>query len=770
MYQSIFQLLLKISADGTRELTKVQQQFVLVGKSGQDAGMTIGRAWKMAAAGLGTAVATFYTLKKLVDAAAAAEMKQNMRTAFESLRGDAIPAIEAVQAAFRGLLSRGEATKIGSQFSLLKLSAEQMGQAADAAFKLTAASGGDANAAAELLTRAMAGGRAAGLKQWGITLDLNAAYKIYADKIGATVEQLDAQTKRQIRVEETLRAVNLAFKDLDTSKLKTDMQAASVAMQQVITDAQKFAGVAVIQQVHLIDLAVYYAANALTLGGVSDAYDKYLKVLRETQAELAANADATREYNEEAGKEAAVVERKAAQQRIAAKAYADLDKALAAVNGQEGITAKTTQELMEVMYGNGLATADTVEELDKFYAQLIAAQPTLVAYGSLLQWQGERINGMVTAYGELREATEARRRDMLAEQEAAKRGAEAWASLGRGMETLPEHMPKARVSGGGGPAQSRPETMTAELDQLERLEASAQDELSRIVAEGETKRYLILEDFRAKKIDGIVLGNRMFKANADEEAALTKYKLEVEADAEKEALGQREAAQRADAEFVRGQEQEEEDQHRRKLDRMEEMRVEIAYLSEGFRANMDAMSLAGWEFAGQMSDAMDGAEGAATAFSTAAIMGQDSYAKTIPTGIAASGRLAGAFVKDQKAQALIRGGFEAAAAISALAYGNFLGAALHGASAAMFFAVAGGAGATAAKPAAVSSDATSTNRSALSAGGGNAEPQTVVINLSGFAIGSEAQLGQHIGGALNAVAGKGLVLDKRLTGLQVMGF
>lgn len=189
-----------------------------------------------------------------------------------------------------------------------------------------------------------------------------------------------------------------------------------------------------------------------------------------------------------------------------------------------------------------------------------------------------------------------------------------------------------------------------------------------------------------------------------------------------------------------------------------------AHLSDTF----SKLGSEGWEFANQLAEASNYAAEATKAFAMAATQEGTAWRSSMGSAIGASAKATAAFMKDKKARYLLSGLGEVAEAIGSAASYDYWGAAMHTLAAGAFFYAAGKGGASGASS---KGSATSTSRpAALSDTAMQSAPaQNVTINMRGFAVGSDAELGKHLGNALNSAAGT-VRLDKRLQGQAVMGY
>ena len=289
---------------------------------------------------------------------------------------------------------------------------------------------------------------------------------------------------------------------------------------------------------------------------------------------------------------------------------------------------------------------------------------------------------------------------------------------------------------------------------------NANDDLERIELEHVERLRDIRDRYgRQKRARGIALleedaryreaATAGLQAAADAQKAILDQQAEHERLAREQQLRAQQELDAANAEATMMREQALRDHMQRNQEIISEY---TGQMSDVGRALADM----GHGFGSAIAESMYGAEKASIAMSNAMVMGGDAYKKSVPSAIAASGQMAGAFIENERARALVRALFEQGAAVASLVGGDFRGAALHQMAAGLFFYAAGKGGASAA--AGVVSATPSQMQTPDQQGGGS-----VVNNvyLSGFAVGNAKELGNQLGGALNAAAGD-VTLDSRL--------
>ncbi len=354
--------------------------------------------------------------------------------------------------------------------------------------------------------------------------------------------------------------------------------------------------------------------------------------------------------------------------------------------------------------------------------------------------------------------------------------AEAFGWLKKAAEEADRVLDKQGARGGGGGGGARAQGISADEARITELIAAEQDERTKNGLEFYKQMQDIGRKFRAGEITDelatheqrmaqIQFANEERKRIAGEEAAALAEKQKREEEANRAIL----AAERARAD-------EERKMHQERLERMQQMNNEINNAAVSLQANLGAMSANGWEFAGNISQAVGAAQQAAQALNEAIVMGSQASKGAWGSAISASGRFTAAFIKDVQAQAIIQGLFETAASIASFARYDYYGGAAHAlASNLYFYAAARGGGGGGGKGASGGggggaggsgppnqwkgkSVSDSQGQTAAAAAG----PASITYNVYGY-VGNERQLGAELVRLQNAAAGTAR-LDSRVTG------
>ena len=487
--------------------------------------------------------------------------------------------------------------------------------------------------------------------------------------------------------------------------------------------------------------------NALVESGVfadksSGQLEKHLRVLGEHKDLSSMSTDALAKYRSSIVDASAAVAKYAKDHGISAGVLADVnilvneltgnvDAATVAMQRQE--TAAQQAEVLAAAYDTlGLRSQSATEKLSTMWTASQAPDSSL-----------ESVYGLYKQIWNVASAADA----------SAVSIARMYLAATAGLAGKLKDAPKSR--GARGPSDISAEEAANRLAIL-----NANDDLERIELEHVERLRDIRDRYgRQKRARGIALleedaryreaATAGLQAAADAQKAILDQQAEHERLAREQQLRAQQELDAANAEATMMREQALRDHMQRNQEIISEY---TGQMSDVGRALADM----GHGFGSAIAESMYGAEKASIAMSNAMVMGGDAYKKSVPSAIAASGQMAGAFIENERARALVRALFEQGAAVASLVGGDFRGAALHQMAAGLFFYAAGKGGASAA--AGVVSATPSQMQTPDQQGSGS-----VVNNvyLSGFAVGNAKDLGNQLGGALNAAAGD-VTLDSRL--------
>jgi hypothetical protein len=306
--------------------------------------------------------------------------------------------------------------------------------------------------------------------------------------------------------------------------------------------------------------------------------------------------------------------------------------------------------------------------------------------------------------------------------------------------------------------------------------ATSQDETYRKLLEIGLAEMKLEEQVTAKTIGEVEARTRAKELNLRRQAVIDDVakKRKMEELAEQEQADKRRMEQVGlFFEGIEAQERAKDEAHAKQLERWRQEDDATKERIQMMQANFAAMGEMGSEFGNQMSAAMAPASDAIDAFTAASRTSGEASSKSLASGLAASGVAVGAFIKDNRKRALVRGLFEQAAGWASLGAGDIKGFGLHMLSSALFFKVAGGGGGGGRKSASSvpTGQLAGVGRGAAAAvgsGGGGGGGVTINNYMQGFAVGTVKDLGHWAAAGLNSVAGE-VDLDPRVVGQLSQG-
>lgn len=172
----------------------------------------------------GTIGAAFFALKGIVENTFEAEAIRSVNVQFEILTKNAGIATETLREgllkAADGLVDDTDLLKIANQAVVtMGDSAARLPEIMELARKASVLTGGDIADTFESLSNAIARGNTRALKQMGIVVDLDGAYRKYAKSVGIAVDALSDEDKRRALLNETIEKGGKNLKDVDESVL-----------------------------------------------------------------------------------------------------------------------------------------------------------------------------------------------------------------------------------------------------------------------------------------------------------------------------------------------------------------------------------------------------------------------------------------------------------------------------------------------------------------------------------------------------------------------
>lgn len=210
--------------------------FSAVEKNSKSAFDSLKKNWLAVTAAVAGAM---IVLNKAWNLAEMAAQFEEQKTALNALASQynttASQIIDSVQKASKGLISMTDAVSVSAKALMMGLNPTQLTEFMRVVEATTNVTGAKVADAFEQITQAAATGRERTLKQMGIMVDLNGAYKDYAQKIGKTVDELSELEKQQAGVNAILAQGESIVKKLGDSADSTadKMERLSVTVQDL---------------------------------------------------------------------------------------------------------------------------------------------------------------------------------------------------------------------------------------------------------------------------------------------------------------------------------------------------------------------------------------------------------------------------------------------------------------------------------------------------------------------------------------------------------
>lgn len=255
----------------------------------------------------GAITGAIYAMKKAWDLAEMASQFQEQMTSLNALSSaygiTAKSLIASVKEASGGLISMADAAKVSAKSLLEGMNPEQLVQFTRIVKETTNVTGDSVANSFERISQAAAVGQERTLRQMGIIVDLQGAYKKYAESIGTTAENLNEATRQQIGINAVLAQGSEIMQRLGNTNDSTNdkMERFMVMIKDLkleLGDLFIRAGAAMIGVFHAIDLGLVEIANGLIkpfaiiekglnmIGVKSDYFKNLSTTLTETNKDL----------------------------------------------------------------------------------------------------------------------------------------------------------------------------------------------------------------------------------------------------------------------------------------------------------------------------------------------------------------------------------------------------------------------------------------------------------------------------------------------------
>ena len=259
-----------LDLDNKEFVKKLKESLGLMGELGKGGGIEdLGSMFIKVGTTIGLTAAAVGAFKVALDLTKEGERVKQLDNSFEALAqsvgiaGDQLK--EKLVGSAKGLADDTDLINAANRAIVsMGKSAEHLPEVMEIARKATALFGGDLVTNFENLNHALASGNTRALKQMGIVLDTDKAYKEYAKSIGVSVKYLDDQGKKQAILNAFLEQGKSKFAGVDESSLKltNTIKRLSVLWGQMVEAAARF-----VEQSPGTKAAIDAVANAVDFWG-----------------------------------------------------------------------------------------------------------------------------------------------------------------------------------------------------------------------------------------------------------------------------------------------------------------------------------------------------------------------------------------------------------------------------------------------------------------------------------------------------------------------
>lgn len=218
-----------LDLDNKEFVKKLKESLGLLGEiggEGSESVASLASTFLKVGAVAGVAAAGIFAVKSALDMAVEAEHIKQINNSFDALAksaglaGDAIKS-QLVEAA-KGLADDTDILQAANRAIVsMGANANHLGETMEMARKATVLFGGDLIQNFESLNQALAAGNTRSLRQFGLIIDQEKAYKAYAATLGVGVKYLDETQKKQAILNAALEQGKQKFKNVDESALGT---------------------------------------------------------------------------------------------------------------------------------------------------------------------------------------------------------------------------------------------------------------------------------------------------------------------------------------------------------------------------------------------------------------------------------------------------------------------------------------------------------------------------------------------------------------------
>jgi len=159
-----------------------------------------------------------------IDLVIEGEKVSNYANAFFGISTAAKEAYDTIKANSFGLLAETDILKAAQAYERSGAELKDFKELSELAFKTSLANMAEYDAVLKDVTKSLKDGNAAGLEQYGITVDLSKAFNKYAESIGVSVEALTQEQKATAATAAIAAEMNAEFGKVDLANANTEMQ------------------------------------------------------------------------------------------------------------------------------------------------------------------------------------------------------------------------------------------------------------------------------------------------------------------------------------------------------------------------------------------------------------------------------------------------------------------------------------------------------------------------------------------------------------------
>lgn len=242
-YKSEFRMDIKATDKTKAVMSNVQNNFRKTGRYGAASAQRTTAAWAKFQGMMSIARIGISAVQKAFESMERGAKANLVATAFKQLNKESGKLLKTMTTASRGLLDETTLQGLANKLFTLGLSADQMGQTMDAAFKISVARGLDLAQTMQTLTTSLATGRVTTLASMGVNVSAKAVVEEYAQKQGKLVKELSESEKKGALFAGSIDAINVAFKGLDVDdavnriqKVKKEIEDAQSAFDVAMAD------------------------------------------------------------------------------------------------------------------------------------------------------------------------------------------------------------------------------------------------------------------------------------------------------------------------------------------------------------------------------------------------------------------------------------------------------------------------------------------------------------------------------------------------------